>query len=144
MEPNTKIGEVMRSRQRGFTLLELMVVVGIIAILASLSLPYYRNAKKKAQEAVLMEDLWVLRDVMDQYYADKGKYPSGLEILVQEGYIRSIPKDPLTGSSSTWEEIEVSQLDEDIDEGELSGGGIYDIRSGAPGRALDGTYYRDW
>lgn len=144
MEPNTKIGEVMRSRQRGFTLLELMVVVGIIAILASLSLPYYRNAKKKAQEAVLMEDLWVLRDVMDQYYADKGKYPSGLEILVQEGYIRSIPKDPLTGSSSTWEEIEVSQLDEEIDEGELSGGGIYDIRSGAPGRALDGTYYRDW
>ena len=144
MEPNTRIGEEMRGRQGGFTLLELMVVVGIIAILASLSLPYYRNAKKKAQEAVLMEDLWILRDVIDQYYADKGKFPPGLEILVHEGYIRSVPKDPFTGSSSTWEEVEVSMLDEDIDEEELSEGGIYDVRSGAPGQALDGTYYRDW
>jgi general secretion pathway protein G len=131
-------------RQRGFTLLELMIVVGIIAIIASLALPYYRGAKKKAQEAVLKEDLWILRDVIDQYFADKGRYPSDLETLVAEGYLKDIPKDPFTESRDTWETVEVNQGDEGLDEEQIQQGGVYDVRSGATGQASDGSYYRDW
>ena len=131
-------------RQRGFTLLELMIVVGIIAIIASLALPYYRGAKKKAQEAVLKEDLWILRDLIDQYFADKGRYPSDLETLVAEGYLKDIPKDPFTESRDTWETVEVNQGDEGLDEEQIQQGGVYDVRSGAMGQASDGSYYRDW
>ena len=143
------VGTVRRPRvgrcQRGFTLLELMIVVGIIAILASLAAPYYRGAKRKAQEAVLREDLWILRDVIDQYYADKGQYPASLEELVTVGYIRKVPVDPMTGSNGTWELIEVNQgVDDSFDEEEISAGGVYDVRSGSPGQALDGSYFSDW
>ena len=138
-----KIG-LTGNRSRGFTLIELLIVVGIIAILATLAAPYYRPAQKKAKEAVLKETLWVLRDVIDQYYADKGRYPSDLEVLVSDGYLRSVPDDPMTKSSDTWETEGVDQAEDDLDDGELAEGGIFDVHSSSPGTAMDGTYYRDW
>ena len=132
------------SRSRGFTLIELLIVVSIIAILATLAAPYYRPAQQQAREAVLKETLWVLRDVIDQYYADKGRYPPDLETLVTAGYLRAVPADPITKSADSWETTGGEQVEDDLDDGELAEGGIYDVHSSSPDTAMDGTYYRDW
>src|SRR5262245_33671815 len=97
-----------------------------------------RPVPPRAKEAVLKEDLYILRDVIDQHFADKGKYPSSLQDLVDAGYIRKIPVDPLTNSSDSWV-IETVPAED----GEEAGG-VYDIHSGAPGTALDGTSYAEW
>ena len=86
----------------GFTLIELMVVMAIIVVLASIGLAVYGNSVTRAKEATLHEDLFRMRDAIDQYYADKNKYPPSLEALVDEKYLRAIPIDPITNSSSTW------------------------------------------
>lgn len=134
-----------RRRESGFTLMELMVVVAIIGILVSMAVPTYRSAVERAKETVLRQNLYVLRDCIDQYYADKGKYPDSLEALVDEGYLRHLPVDPMTGQSD-WVTVpytgaEPGQLEPT--EGE-SGGGIWDVHSAAPGTARDGTKYADW
>ena len=126
-------------RAAGFTLLELLIVVALIGILTTLVIPQFRQTPTKAKEAVLKEDLFTMRDVIDQYFSDKGKYPQSLESLVEDGYLRKIPVDPFTNSSETWQ-VENAPGDEDT-EGE---GGIYDVHSGATGQALDGSNYAEW
>lgn len=124
-------------------MIELLIVMTIIGILAAMALPTYRNAVIKAREAVLKRDLFVLRDVIDQYYTDKGTYPLDLLDLVDDGYIREIPVDPITGSDETWQPVYFEEEVEEILEGEEAEG-IWDVRSGAQGEALDGTLYSEW
>jgi general secretion pathway protein G len=137
-----------RSRQTGFTLIELMVVVAIIGILAVIALPAMRTAPLKAREAVLKADLYQIRSCIDQYLGDKGQYPESLQGLVDAGYLRFVPYDPITRSPDTWVELqatpsEIEEL-EPIDE-DLGGFvGVIDVRSGAQGVALDGTLYSEW
>ena len=125
---------------RGFTLVELLIVVAIIGILTGLATVQLRQTPRKAKEAVLKEDLFVMRDVIDQYFADKGAYPGSLQTLVDEGYIRKIPTDPFTKSDQTWIEEEADFADSSAD---LSGG-IIDVRSGSMEVAMDGSNYGEW
>ena len=124
--------------QRGFTLIELMVVAAIIGILVSMAVPTYRNIIERAKETVLRQNLATMRDVIDQYYADKGKYPDSLESLVTDGYLRHLPLDPITGKSD-WVTVPYSGNEQgqlEPTEGQDSGG-VWDVKSGAPGTALD-------
>ncbi|NOZ77854.1 MAG: prepilin-type N-terminal cleavage/methylation domain-containing protein [Acidobacteria bacterium] len=131
----------------GFTLIELIVVVAIIGILATIAVPAMKTAPQKAREAALKEDLFTLRSCIDQYLADKGHYPPSLKALVDAGYIRRIPEDPITRSTESWKVV-YAESDQDTDlqppEGQGGGPGIIDVHSGAPGTALDGTTYADW
>ena len=129
-----------RRGQRGFTLIELLVVVAIIGIIAGIAAARFANAPRKAREAVLKTNLATMRDVIDQYYADKRHYPYSLEDLVDEGYLRQIPVDPMTGSIDSWELVYSTPDDLNPDEEQ----GIFDVKSGSPGVAMDGTYYADW
>ncbi len=124
----------------GFTVIELMVVLTIIGILSAIGVNYHRKSIMQAKEAVLKEDLFQMRDSLEQYYADKSTYPQDLETLVDEGYMRRIPTDPITKSSDTWELIYEEPLDNDPDY-EI---GVYDVRSGSGKQALDGTTYNEW
>jgi len=129
-----------RLRDGGFTLVELMIVVAIIGIIAGVAAVQFRPTPQKAKEAVLKEDLFVLRDVIDQYFADKGAYPESLQTLVDEGYIRKIPVDPFTESDQTWVEEQADMADEEAG----SAAGVIDVRSGSTATALDGSRYSDW
>lgn len=140
--------------ERGFTLLELLVVMTIIGILAAVAIPALRDSPQRAREAALKEDLFTLRSTIDQFHGDKGYYPPDLQTLVTDGYLRQIPVDPMTKSRETWvvdyEELEVG------DESSGAGGegtqtseeplapGIIDVHSGSSEKSLDGTVYKDW
>ena len=126
--------------ERGFTLIELLIVIAIIGIIAGIAVAQMQTAPRKAKEAVLKEDLYALRDTIDQYFADKGKYPESLDTLVQEGYLRKVPVDPITTSSESWQVVHAEASDEDTQDA----GGIIDVKSGADGTALDGSRYTDW
>jgi general secretion pathway protein G len=119
----------------GFTLIELLVVMAIIAVLLTLAVPRYFGSLDKSKEAVLREDLYQLRDAIGKYYGDKGKYPESLEALAAEKYLRKVPVDPLTESASTW--VVVAPDDPQK-------GGVYDVRSGAQGKASDGSVFAEW
>ena len=125
---------------RGFTLIELLVVVSLIVILASIGMAQYSNSVQRTREAVLKEDLFRMRDAIDQFYADKNKYPTSLDELVSEKYLRAIPVDPITGSADTWQTI-MSEPDPMNPQADM---GIYDVKSGSDATALDGTRYGDW
>jgi general secretion pathway protein G len=125
---------------RGFTLIELLVVISMISILAAMGMVQYRNSVRRAEEVTLKHDLFSMRDAIDQYYADKGKYPASLDSLVSDGYMRKIPDDPVTKSATTWTTVPAEP-----DPGNPSAeAGIYDVKSGAPGTSLDGSNYVDW
>ena len=124
---------------RGFTMIELLIVLTLVVILASMGMVQYRNSVQSAKEAVLKENLFRMRDAMDQFYADKQKWPSDLSELVSEGYIREIPDD-ITGSTETWQ---TKQAEPDANN-PASSIGISDVFSGSPGNALDGSKYSDW
>ncbi len=124
----------------GFTLIELMVVMSLIVVLASIGLALYANSVTRAKEAVLKEDLFRMRDSIDQYYADKGRYPASLEELVSEKYLRAIPVDPFTLSAGTWQTV----LSEPEPGNAAATPGIYDVKSGAEQTAIDGTSYAEW
>lgn len=140
-----------RSRETalGFTLLELLVVVAIIGILAAVVIPRLTVGPKRAKEAVLLTNLHTLREVLDQYYADKQRCAESLEILVDEGYLRDVPIDPMTGSPD-WttepcegEDAELSALTGELD-GFGGGPGIWDVSSSHSGTALNGSNFSDW
>jgi general secretion pathway protein G len=128
------------TRDKGFTLVELLIVISLISILAAMGLVQYRNSVMSSKEAVLHTDLFRMRDAIDQYYADKGKYPSALDSLVSEGYMRKIPEDPITKSSDTWTTVP-AEPDPNNPSAEP---GVYDVKSGAQGTALDGSSYTEW
>jgi general secretion pathway protein G len=129
-----------RGRRGGFTLLELMVVMALIVVIAGMAMASYRNAVTLAQEAVLREDLFRMRDAIDQYYADKNKYPSTLESLVSDGYLRALPQDPFTKSASTWQEIPA----EPDANNPIAEPGVYNVRSGTDRMSMQGTPYNEW
>jgi general secretion pathway protein G len=122
-------------RRRGFTLIELLVVLAIVSTLLLLVAPRYLHKVDASKEAVLRDNLRTVRDVIDKFYGDNGRYPETLEELVEKKYLRSLPVDPITESASSWELVPVPEGYE---------GTVYDIRSGARGAAQDGKKYAEW
>ena len=133
MVPSTRIGKVGGWNAKGFTLIELMIVVSIVGILATIAIPSYKSSLIKARETVLRQDLFTLRELLDHHRADKGKYPPSLEDLVTVGYLRTLPKDPFTNSPSSWQQII-----------EPTEGGIFDVYSGSDFVGTNGTPYNQW
>jgi general secretion pathway protein G len=122
-------------RSRGFTLIELLVALAIIATLLTLVTPRYFSSIDKAEETALKQNLALMRDTLDKYFADTGKYPASLDELVTKRYLRQVPIDPVTRSSTTW--ILVPPEDKAL-------GGVFNVKSGATGTSRDGSAYRDW
>jgi general secretion pathway protein G len=127
-----------RGAQAGFTLVELITVIAIIGILAAIALPNYRIAILQAKEAALTEDLFRLRDLIDQYYVDKGKFPASLEALVEDGYLRVIPEDPITRGPD-WQTVD-AEPEPDSSESP----GIRDVHSASAALSAGGTPYSEW
>jgi general secretion pathway protein G len=127
-------------RSEGFTLIELIIVMAVIAILASIAIPRYLASVKSAKEAVLKEDLHVMRDAIDSYTMDKGKAPQSLDDLVQAGYLKAIPTDPMTHSNDSW----VTQTDDTLESIDQSEPGINDVHSGSQETSTNGEMYSTW
>jgi general secretion pathway protein G len=143
----------IRLNSRGFTLIELMIVVSIIGILAAIAVPNYRWSVIKAREAVLREDLYNLRNVIDQFNADQGKYPDTLAELSEKKYLRELPKDPFTGKNDTWVTVAPpadstsSSVPTTTSTGtgsETGPGNVYDVHSGSNLVGTNGTPYNEW
>lgn len=133
MALNIRIGRVSEWNAKGFTLIELMIVVSIVGILATLAAPSYQSSLIKARETVLRHDLFTLRELLDQHRADQGKYPPSLDGLITAGYLRALPKDPFTNSPNSWQQIM-----------EPTEGGIFDVYSGSDIIGTNGTPYNQW
>ncbi len=123
-------------RHAGFTLMELMVVMAIIASLMTLALPRYFHSVERSREAVLKHDLAAMRDAIDKFLADRGRYPATLEELAEKRYLRKLPVDPVTDSATSWVVVPPPPTD--------GREGVYDVRSGASGASLDGEAYESW
>ena len=123
----------------GWTLIELVVVVSLMSTLVAIAMVGYGTAVTRAREAALKENLFRMRDAIDQYYADRTEYPPALENLVSEGYLRAIPDDPFTRSTATWQVVLA-----EYDPADPLAQGVFDVRSGASGAGLDGTPYAEW
>ena len=137
MAPNTATG--INAPRNGFTIIELLIVMTLIIILASIGMTQYKSSVTRAEEAALKENLFRMRDAMDQFYADKNKWPTDLAELVSEGYIRQVPED-ITKSKDTWQ---TSQAEPDPGN-PASAGGIDNVHSGSDRTSLDGTPYAEW
>ena len=124
-----------RQGEQGFTLIELLVVLAIISTLLTLAVPRYFSSVQKSKEVVTRENLWIMRDALDKYYGDVGKYPDQLQDLATKRYLRAIPIDPLTEMSTTWRVVPPDDPEK---------GGVYDVKSGAEGTATGGSPYSDW
>lgn len=134
-----QLASLQRSRA-GFTIIELLIVMTLVIILASIGMTQYRTSVTRAEEAALKENLFRIRDAMDQYYADKNKWPADLAELVSAGYIREVPTDPMTKSKDTWQ---TTQAEPDPNN-PASAGGVDNVHSGSDRTATDGTRYADW
>lgn len=137
-EPNIATGRWRRAS--GFTLIELMIVMTIVVTLATIAMVQYRQSVQLARESVLKDDLFKMREAIDQYYADKNQYPPTLDDLVSAGYLRSLPKDPITNSPTTWQAV---PSEPDPNNPSIAPG-VYDVKSGAEASAMDGSRYSDW
>ena len=126
--------------RRGFTLIELMVVLTIITILVAMAVPYYQKSIIRAKESLLKNNLFTMRTVIDEYTYDKQKAPQSLQDLVSEGYLRSVPVDPMTGTESSWKLI-MEDSNSSVNQNEP---GIFDVRSGSDKTSLEGTAYSEW
>jgi type II secretion system protein G len=122
-------------KRNGFTIIELMVVLAVLALLVSVVTPRFIRHVEKARESVLRQNLFVLRDAIDKYSSDNGRYPDNLQVLADKKYIRRVPEDPITGRNDSWVLVMPSSQSQQ---------GIFDIRSGATGNAQDGTAYATW
>lgn len=120
---------------RGFSMIELMVALAILATILTLAAPRYMGTLESAKESVLREDLYLMRDAIDKHFVDSGRYPEALEDLVSKRYLRALPVDPFTGTARSW--VLVPPADAAL-------GAVYDVHSGAPGKARDGTWLKDW
>ena len=129
-----------RARQRGFTLIELMVVISIIVILMSVAIPRYQASILRARETVLRDDLYTLRSVIDQYTLDEQKAPQSLQDLVDAGYLKQLPTDPFTNARDSW----VPVTDDSIMSPDQSQPGIVDVHSGSEQKSSEGTAYSSW
>ena len=138
--PTTRLLNYSIKSDRGFTMIELLVVVSLIVILATMGMTQYRASVVHAREATLKEDLFRMRDAIDQYYADKGQWPSTLDSLVSDGYMRKVPDDPFTKNNSSW----VTVPSEPDPNNPTAEPGVYDVKSGSEMTALDGTKYAEW
>lgn len=127
-------------RLRGFTFVELIVVITIVVILITMAIPIYNNTIKRSKETVLKQNLFTLRTVIDNYTFDKQKAPQSLQELVTEGYLRTVPNDPMTGSNQTWRTIQEDAV-QSVNQTEP---GIFDVKSGSDKMGLDGTPYAEW
>ena len=120
---------------KGFTLIELLAVMVIIALLLTIATPKYFGSVDRSRESVLRQDLATMREALDKYYGDTGQYPDALEDLTKKKYLRSIPRDPITDSDTTW--VTIAPTND-------AKGAVYDVKSGAAGNGADGTAYADW
>jgi general secretion pathway protein G len=136
---SSKLFARLRARG-GFTLIEVLIVITLVTILASVGLATYSNSVRRSREAVLREDLFRMRDAIDQYYADKNKYPATLQDLVSDGYLREIPKDPITDSADTWQ----TENAEPDPSNAAALPGIFDVKSGSEETSMDGSKYSEW
>jgi general secretion pathway protein G len=130
----------IRNGKRGFTLVEILIVMSIIGILVSIAVPIYTRSITRTKESVLKSNLFTLRTVIDEYTYDKQKAPQSLEDLVNEGYLREVPYDPITGSNKTWR-LEMEEAGQSVDQTQP---GIFDVRSGSDKVSLEGTPYSEW
>ena len=141
MCPTTNVRRFdLKRALRGFTLIELMVVMAIISILLAIALPIYQKSIIRSKESVLRSNLFTLRTMIDEYTVDKQHAPQTLQDLVSEGYLRQVPQDPMTGSDQTWKII----MEDTAIGGANSPPGIFDVKSGSDKTALDGSAYADW
>jgi general secretion pathway protein G len=129
-----------RTGRNGFTLIELMIVMAIIVILISVAIPFYQKSIQRAKETVLHNNLTAIRSAIDEYSYDKQKAPQGLQDLVSDGYLRDVPKDPITGSNDSWKII-MEDAGSSVDSSEP---GIFDVRSGSEKQSMEGTPYSEW
>lgn len=120
----------------GFTLIELLVVLAIIAALLAIAAPRYFTSLERAKESALRETLFVMRDAIDKYHGDTGRYPDSINELIEKRYLRKLPPDPVTESTETWEVV--------MPPAGAAAGHVYDVKSGAPGTGADGTPFADW
>ncbi len=130
----------IRNGRNGFTLIELMIVMAIIVILVSISIPYYQKSILRAKESVLHNNLFTIRTVLDEYTYDKQKAPQALQDLVSEGYLREVPRDPVAGDNTSWK-IVMEDAGQSVNQNEP---GIFDVHSGSDKMSLDGTAYSEW
>ena len=140
--PGHPVRWVARHFRPGFTLIEILIVITIIGILITLAQPSFNRAVTSAKEATLKENLFILRDIIDQFYADNTKYPASLSELVEKGYLRQVPKDPTTGSAESW--VLVAAPEDPAQPPGSQQPGIFDVKSGSEGTARDGSRYADW
>jgi general secretion pathway protein G len=129
-----------RNRRRGFTFVELMVVITIIVILVTMAIPIYNKTIIRGKETVLKQNLFTMRTVIDNYTFDKQKAPQSLQDLVSEGYLRDVPNDPMTGANTTWRTV----MEDAMQSVNQSEPGIFDVKSGSDKMGLDGTPYAEW